>query len=63
MEQEWQVWTTWVRTRIDHARRSQSGFTSIEWLFVAIGVIAIATIAVAAVKTYVTKETGQLGKP
>jgi hypothetical protein len=51
----------WVRAKLDH--RNQHGFTAVEWLLVALGVIAIAGIAVAAVKAYVTAETNKLGSP
>ncbi|WP_310961355.1 hypothetical protein [Nocardioides terrisoli] len=55
----------WLRARIAarHAGRNEAGFTALEWLLVALGVIAIATIAVTAVKSYVTGETQKLGSP
>lgn len=56
-------WTTWLRTRMAQARRDERGFTAVEWLFVALGVITIAGIAVAAVKSYVTGQTTKLGNP
>jgi hypothetical protein len=45
------------------AARDEDGFTALEWLMVALGVIAIAGIAVAAVKNYVTAQTHKLGSP
>jgi len=56
-------WITWFRTRMAQAHRDEGGFTAVEWLFVALGVITIAGIAVAAVKAYVTGQTTKLGNP
>lgn len=56
----------WLRARWDVARdasRDEDGFTALEWLVVALGVIAIAGIAVAAVRSYVTGQTNKLGSP
>ncbi len=52
---------TWLRARIPD--RDERGFTAVEWLFIALGVITIAGIAVAAVQAYVTGQTDQLGNP
>jgi Flp pilus assembly pilin Flp len=57
------IWATWLRARMAMARRDERGFTAVEWLFIALGVITIAGIAVAAVKTYVTGQTTKLGNP
>lgn len=59
--QELSVLVSWLRARLD--RREESGFTAVEWLLVALGVIAIAGIAVAAVQAYVTSQTNKLGSP
>ncbi len=53
------VLVCWVRARL--ARRDEGGFTAVEWLLVALGVIGIAGIAVAAVQAYVTSQTNKLG--
>lgn len=53
----------WIRTRGPAARRGETGFTAVEWMFVVIGVIAIATIAIAAVKSYLNSEVNKLGQP
>lgn len=56
----------WLHAHWDMARdasRDEDGFTALEWLVVALGVIAIAGIAVAAVKSYVTGQTNKLGSP
>lgn len=55
----------WLHARWAAARdnRDEAGFTALEWLVVALGVIAIAGIAVAAVKAYVTGQTNKLGSP
>ena len=60
-----QLWATWLRAtlRARIASRDERGFTAVEWLFVVLGVIVIAGIAVAAVQTYVTGQTNKLGKP
>jgi len=55
------VLTVWVRARL--AQRDERGFTAVEWLFVALGVITIAGIAVAAVTAYVQGQTNKLGNP
>jgi Tfp pilus assembly protein PilE len=55
------IWVAWLRPRI--ADRNERGFTAVEWLIVALGVIAIAGIAVAAVQAYVTSQTNKLGSP
>jgi len=52
----------WLHARWATAR-DEGGFTALEWLVVALGVIAIAGIAVAAVKSYVTGQTNKLGSP
>ena len=59
--QELSLLVTWLRARLDH--REEGGFTAVEWLLVALGVIAIAGIAVAAVQAYVTSQTHKLGSP
>jgi hypothetical protein len=51
----------WLRARLPG--RDERGFTAVEWLFIALGVITIAGIAVAAVQAYVTGQTNQLGNP
>lgn len=55
----------WVRARVDLQvnHRNESGFAAVEWLLIALGVITIAAIAVAAVKSYVTSQTNKLGTP
>lgn len=53
----------YLRARIDLARQDQHGFTAVEWLLIALGVIVIAGIAVAAIKAYVIGETDKLGNP
>jgi Tfp pilus assembly protein PilV len=62
---ELEMWTQWVKVWMQarHARRDQSGFTAVEWLVVALGVITIAGIAVAAVQAFVVRQTGKLGSP
>lgn len=60
--EEIRVLVIWLQARINrpHAER---GFTALEWLLIALGVIAIAGIAVAAVKSYVESQTNKLGQP
>jgi hypothetical protein len=53
----------YLRTRMDQAKRDERGFTAVEWLMIALGVIVIAGIAIAAIKTYVTGQTNKLGSP
>ncbi len=56
-----QVWAAWLRAHV--ALRDQRGFTAVEWLLIALGVITIAGIAVAAVQAYVTGQSNKLGSP
>lgn len=62
---EGQLWVSWLRATLHprFAARDERGFTAVEWLFVVLGVIVIAGIAVAAVQAYVTGQTNKLGKP
>lgn len=53
----------WMRAKFDERERDEAGFTSVEWLLIALGVIVIAGIAVAAIKSYVTSQTSNLGAP
>ena len=53
----------WLRARLNERERDERGFTAVEWLLVALGVITIAGIAVAAVKAYVSGQTNKLGEP
>jgi Flp pilus assembly pilin Flp len=50
----------WLQVRLARAR-DERGFTAVEWLLIALGVITIASIAVAAVKAYVTSQSNELG--
>ena len=59
---EIRLWAVWLHAH-RAAARDQRGFTAVEWLLVALGVITIAGIAVAAVKAYVTGQTHKLGSP
>ena len=60
--EEIRVLTIWLQARINRPR-DERGFTALEWLLIALGVIAIAGIAVAAVKSYVESQTNKLGQP
>ncbi|MDX6310282.1 MAG: hypothetical protein QOI06_3328 [Nocardioidaceae bacterium] len=53
----------WWQARLYERERDERGFTAVEWLLIALGVIVIAGIAVAAVKSYVTTESNKLGQP
>jgi hypothetical protein len=55
-----QVCWAWLRARIELARR-EPGFSSVEWLFIALGVLTIAGLAVAGVTAYVKSSTARLG--
>ena len=55
------IWIGWLRARL--SRRDEDGFTAVEWLLIALGVIAIAGVAVAAVQAYVTSQANKLGAP
>jgi Flp pilus assembly pilin Flp len=60
---EIRLWALWLRAYWSTSRDDERGFTAVEWLLVALGVIGIAGIAVAAVKAYVTGQTNKLGTP
>ena len=60
MQEVSSLWV-WVRARLD--RRDEAGFTAVEWLVIALGVIAIAGIAVVAVQSYVTSQSNKLSSP
>jgi Flp pilus assembly pilin Flp len=61
--EEIRILVIWLRARINERQRDERGFTAVEWLLVALGVITIAGIAVAAVKAYVSGQTNKLGEP
>jgi hypothetical protein len=58
--EEIRFWLHWLKTRVEAAHHDQEGFTAVEWLLIALGVITIAGIAVAAIKTYVESQTNKL---
>lgn len=60
MDQMWLL-AGWVKAQL--ATRDERGFTAVEWLMIALGVITIAGIAVAAVQNYVTGQSNKLGSP
>jgi Flp pilus assembly pilin Flp len=60
--EEIRVLVIWLRARLARPR-DEHGFTAVEWLLIALGVIVIAGIAVAAVKSYVEAQTNKLGQP
>ena len=60
MQEVFSLWV-WVRARLD--RRDEAGFTAVEWLVIALGVIAIAGVAVVAVQSYVTSQSNQRSSP
>lgn len=60
--EEIKLWALWLQARWTTAH-DEDGFTAIEWLILALGVITIAGIAVAAVKSYVTGQANKLGSP
>lgn len=61
--EEIRILVIWLQARLSVDERDERGFTAIEWLLIALGVIVIAGIAVAAVKSYVEGQTNKLGKP
>lgn len=60
---EIRFWVAWLQAQWTAEHDDEHGFTAVEWLLVALGVITIAGIAVAAVKSYVTGQTNKLGNP
>ncbi len=61
--EEIRILAYWLQARLHGRHRDERAFTAVEWLFIALGVITIAGIAVAAVKAYVTGQTNKLGNP
>jgi hypothetical protein len=61
--EEIRILVTWLQARLSERERDVRGFTAVEWLLIALGVITIAGIAVAAIKAYVTGQTNKLGQP
>jgi Flp pilus assembly pilin Flp len=59
--EEIRFWIDWFKVRLEANRRDERGFTAVEWLLISLGVITIAGIAVAAIKTYVESQTNKLG--
>lgn len=53
----------WLQARLAESKRDERGFTAVEWLLIALGVITIAGIAVVAIRSYVEGQTNKLGKP
>lgn len=61
--EEIRILVIWLRARLAEHKHEERGFTAVEWLLIALGVITIAGIAVAAIKAYVTGQTNKLGQP
>ena len=61
--EEIRILATWLHARLAERKRDERGFTAVEWLLIALGVIVIAGIAVAAVRAYVTSQTNKLREP
>jgi hypothetical protein len=61
--EEIRILVIWLRARLVEQKRDERGFTAVEWLLIALGVITIAGVAVAAIKAYVTGQTNKLGEP
>lgn len=60
--EEIRILVIWLQARLSERERDERGFTAVEWLLVALGVIVIAGVAVAAVKTYVESQGNRLGR-
>ena len=60
---EIRILVIWFRARLFARERDERGFTALEWLLIALGVIVIAGIAVAAIRAYVVGQTNKLGDP
>jgi Flp pilus assembly pilin Flp len=61
--EEIRILVIWLKARLAERECDERGFTAVEWLLIALGVITIAGIAVAAIKAYVTGQTNKLGQP
>jgi len=59
--EEINFWIHWLHVRIHTARHDERGFTAVEWLVIALGVITIAGVAIAAIKAYVEAQANKLG--
>ena len=61
--EEIRILVIWLKARLAERERDERGFTAVEWLLISLGVITIAGIAVAAIRSYVVGETNKLGQP
>ena len=61
--EEIRILAIWLQAHLADRKRDERGFTAVEWLLIALGVITIAGIAVAGIKAYVTGQTNKLGEP
>ena len=61
--EEIRILVIWLKALLAEHKRDERGFTAVEWLLIALGVITIAGLAVAAIKAYVTGQTNKLGQP
>ena len=58
--EEIRILVIWLEARMSERKRDERGFTAVEWLLIALGVIVIAGIAI---KAYVESQTNKLGQP
>lgn len=58
VKQQLEFATAWLRSRF--AARNEDGYSAVEWMVIAVGVIAIAGIAIAAVTMFVTNQGNKL---
>jgi hypothetical protein len=61
--EEIRILVIWLQAKLSDRKGDERGFTAVEWLLLALGVIVIAGIAVAAIKAYVEGQTNKLGQP
>ncbi len=58
--EEIRILVIWLQARLSERERDERGFTAVEWLLIALGVITIAGIAIAAVQSFVMDQTNKL---
>lgn len=54
------LWT-YLQARREVARNDEEGFTTVEWLVIVVGVVAMAILAVAAVRAFFSEKKGEIG--
>lgn len=55
-----QVARAWLSARWELARNDEDGASAVEWLLIIVGVVGLAALAIAAVRTFITEQATKL---